>query len=86
MQPRHPLPNEADAIRREAAAFRRLSPAERLNAIMEVIAAGWRMLEQSPDREAILRQRQAQEDEWQRIQKELFAAYFRAHPEERPEM
>ncbi len=69
------FPNEAEKIRREAAAFRRLSPTERFVAILDLIASGVALLEHSPHREAGRRLRDAQEAEWQRIQKELFARH-----------
>jgi hypothetical protein len=69
------FPNEAEKIRREAAAFRRLSPSQRLRTLLGLIASGVRLLERSPHREAGQRLRLVQEAEWQRIQKELFARH-----------
>ncbi|HKI31124.1 MAG TPA: hypothetical protein VKA46_04610 [Gemmataceae bacterium] len=71
------FPNEADVIRQEADAFRRLSPTERLRVILDLIASGMTLLEHSPQREAGRRLRDAQEAEWQRLQKELFARHAR---------
>jgi hypothetical protein len=69
------FPSEADTIRREAAAFRRLSPSDRLRTLLGLIASGVRLMERSPHREAGRRLRLVQEAEWQRIQKELFARH-----------
>ena len=69
------FPNEADKIREEAAAFRRLSPAERLRAFLDLIASGATLLEHSPNREAIVRQQQAHEEEWRKAFRELFARH-----------
>jgi hypothetical protein len=71
------FPNEADAIYKEAEAFRHLSPTERLLAILDLIASGTALLNQSPHREASLRLQRAHEAEWQRVQKELFARHVR---------
>ncbi len=71
------FPNEAETIRRDAEAFRRLSPTERLRAILDLIASGLSLMEHSPRREAAQRLRDAQEAEWQRLQKELFARHAR---------
>ena len=67
------FPREADIIYERAEAFRRLSPTERLLPILDLIASGATMLEHSPNARARQGLRDAQEAEWQRIQKELFA-------------
>jgi hypothetical protein len=69
------FPNEADKIYEEAVAYRRLSPTERLLVILDLIASGTALLKQSPHREAMLRLQEADEAEWRRIHKELFARY-----------
>jgi hypothetical protein len=69
------FPSEADKIYREAQAYRRLSPTDRLLALLDLIASGMAILEQSPQREAAEALREAQEAEWRRIQKELFARH-----------
>jgi hypothetical protein len=76
---KHPIrfPREADTIYEQAAAFRRLSPTERLLAILDLIASGVALMAQSPNAEAAQRLREAQEAEWQRVQKELFARHGR---------
>jgi len=71
------FPCEADKIYEEAQTFRRLSPHERVRAIFDLIASGMRLLETSPKRETGRRLQEAQEAEWQRIQKELFARHVR---------
>ncbi|MBY0523533.1 MAG: hypothetical protein K2R98_09035 [Gemmataceae bacterium] len=76
-----PLPHRfarlADAAAAESRAFQQLGAAERLRAIFDLIASGMVLLQQSPHREAALRQRQADEAQWQHIQKELFARHGR---------
>jgi hypothetical protein len=67
------FPDERDKIYEAALAFRKLSPDERVLAILEVIAVGAAMIAASPNREAIERLQQEHEDAWQRAQKELFA-------------
>jgi hypothetical protein len=71
------FPRQADMIYDRAEAYRRLSPTERLLAILDLIASGKAIMDQSPQREAGRRLREAQEAEWQRIQKELFARHGR---------
>ena len=71
------FPSEADRIYEEAQAFRRLPPQERVRMMFDLIASGMRMLETSPKRETARRWHEAQEAEWQRIQKELFARHVR---------
>ena len=74
------FPNDADVIYQEAEAYRRLSPRDRLLALMDLIASGTALLAHMPalQREAILRQKQIQEEEWQRIHKGLFARWLRS--------
>jgi hypothetical protein len=69
------FPKQVDVIYERAVAFRRLTPTERFLRIRDLIASGQKLLEQSPRREAGRRLKQAQEDEWRRIQKELFARH-----------
>lgn len=71
------FPNEAETIRREAEAFRQLSPTDRFLSILDLIASGQKLLECSPQRDIGERLREAQEAEWQRLQKELFAHHAR---------
>lgn len=69
------FPRERDKIYQESLAFRRLSPDERFQAILEVIALGAAMMNESPHREAMLRLQQAHEEAWKKAQKELFARH-----------
>lgn len=66
------FPSEADRIYREAMEFRKLSSSERFMRIFSLCAAGETLLQHSPRREQALAQRRASEEEWRRIQKELF--------------
>jgi hypothetical protein len=66
------FPSEADTIYEEAEAFRQLSPTDRLLAILDLIAPGAELMRHSPNAEAAHVLRQADEAEWQRVQKELF--------------
>jgi hypothetical protein len=67
------FPEERDKIYREALAFRSLCPEERTRVMLDVIALGAAMMEESPNREAMLRLQQAHEEEWKKTQKELIA-------------
>ena len=69
------FPQEKDKIYQEALAFSRLSPDERFQAILDVIALGAAMMKESPHREAMLRLQQAHEEQWKKAQKELFARH-----------
>ena len=69
------FPNEADKIREEAQAFRRLSPTERMLAILDLAASGERMMRDSPGRDTANRLRMEQEVEWRRAYRELFARH-----------
>lgn len=67
------FPSERDQIYKDAERYRRLAPTDRLLALADLIASGTALLRQSPHREEGSRLRQAEEEEWRRIQKELFA-------------
>jgi len=69
------FPQETDKIYKEALAFRRLSPDQRFQAILEVIALGAAMMKESPHKEAMLRLQRAHEAEWKKAQQELFARH-----------
>jgi hypothetical protein len=71
------FPSEADKIYEEAQAFRRLPPHERVQTMFDLIASGMHLLEMSPKRETARRLHEAQEMEWQRIHRELFARHAR---------
>ncbi len=66
------FPREADTIFEQAEAYRQLSPTDRLLAIIDLIASGVAMMNESPHPEVGERLRLEQEVEWQRAQKELF--------------
>jgi hypothetical protein len=66
------FPREADTIFEQAEAYRQLSPTDRLLAILDLIASGVALMNESPHPEVGQRLRQDQEAEWQRAQKELF--------------
>jgi hypothetical protein len=72
MQPTIRFPDPADVMYEEAQAFRRLTPSERLTAILDLMASGLALIAGSPNREAARHLQVAQEEEWRRIQKELF--------------
>ncbi|MCI0456512.1 MAG: hypothetical protein L0Z62_05970 [Gemmataceae bacterium] len=69
------FPAEADTIYEQAAAYRRLTPTERLRVLLDLIASGMALLEHSPHRLAQQRLQEEHEAEWQRVQKELFARH-----------
>jgi hypothetical protein len=69
------FPNDAEKIHREALAFRRLSPAERTLAILDLLATGATLLSQSPNRLAAEQFRQEQKALWRQANKELFARH-----------
>jgi hypothetical protein len=60
---------------RRAAEFQRLSPDERWRELAALMAFGWSMVRSSPRREAIEKRMQEQEEEWRKIQRELFARH-----------
>jgi hypothetical protein len=66
------FPSENKKIEQEVSEFRRLSSTERFLRICSLSGFCERLLEQSPQREAILAERRASEEEWQRIHRELF--------------
>ena len=69
------FPKQSNVIFEAAEAYRRLSPTDRFLAILELIGFGEELMAHSPNREAALRLQLAEETEWQRIQKELFAKH-----------
>jgi hypothetical protein len=71
------FPNEADVIYEQAVAYRRLSPTDRLFALLDLIASGAALLEHAPHRAESARLHEAQEAQWQQAQKELFARHDR---------
>jgi hypothetical protein len=73
LPPRFPDPRE-EAYRR-AQEFRRLPPEGRWREIAALMEWGLNLARSSPRRAAIERLWQAQEEEWQRLQQELFVQY-----------
>ena len=65
------FPDHHEEARKRAAEFQRLSPDERWREMGAMMALGWAMVKASPHRAAIERRMEEQEQEWQRIQKEL---------------
>lgn len=74
MQQLH-FPDDADKIREEARAFRRLSPTERILAILDLAASGARMMRDSPCRDAANRLRAEHEEQWRLAYRELFTRH-----------
>jgi ABC-type lipopolysaccharide export system ATPase subunit len=66
------FPHPADVIAEEAARFRRLSGAERVNALMEMVEVAERQLATSPRREAILAQIEIDERAAQEAHRRVF--------------
>ena len=71
------FPHPADVIAREAERTRGLSVDDRLTHLAALITAGELLARGSPAREANRRLRQQSEAEWQRAQREVFAAHGR---------
>ena len=69
------FPDAQDEAYRRAQEFRRLSPAARWREIAALMEWGLALVRSSPRREAIEQRWAAQEAEWQRIQRELFATH-----------
>ena len=71
------FPPEGDRIYEESVAYRRLDSTERFLALADLMASGQSLLKQSAHRGAGSCLQQAQEAEWRRAQKELFARHGR---------
>jgi hypothetical protein len=69
------FPNHADEIYREAMEYRRLSPSDRLLAIVDLMALGEATLRESPNREYALAQWEAHERQWQIAHREVLARH-----------
>lgn len=69
------FPDEADKIYQEALEFRRLSGDEQWETLMGLLALGESIINASPQKDAIKRQQQEYEDQWQKAQRELFASH-----------
>ncbi len=66
------FPERAVEAHARAEEFRRLSPEERWNQIAELMEIGMNMVHNSPRRAEIERRMQAQEAEWQELQRKVF--------------
>ena len=66
------FPSEADVIYEEAQAYQSLNSMDRVLALLDLIASGAALLQNSPHRAEIARQKEQSELEWQEIHKELF--------------
>ncbi len=69
------FPNSAAEVHARAQEFRRLSPRERWKQITELMEIGMNMVHASPRRAEIERRMEAQEEEWQRLQRKVFSQY-----------
>jgi hypothetical protein len=69
------FPDRMEEARKRAEEFQRLSPDDRWREIAALMAFGLAMVRSSPQREAIERRMDEQEQEWRRVQKELFARH-----------
>jgi len=69
------FPNPAEEAYARAKEFRRLSPEERLKQIAELMEIGMNMIRNSPRRAEIERRMEAQEVEWQQLQRKVFGQY-----------
>jgi hypothetical protein len=71
------FPNDAEVIAEEAARFRALSPAARIEAIRGVLEAGALMIERSPNAEFVRRHAEEQEKLFEMKYKEFIARHAR---------
>jgi hypothetical protein len=69
------FPDEMQKLHDEAEAFRRLPPSDRFLVIVDLIASGERLMAESPHREFARKLKQQQEEQWHKIQRELFVRY-----------
>jgi hypothetical protein len=69
------FPNSGEEAYARAQEFRRLSPDERWKQIAELMEIGMNMVRDSPRRAEIERRMEAQEVEWQRLQRKVFNQY-----------
>jgi hypothetical protein len=69
------FPDAKEEARRRAAEFQRLSAEERWREMAALWAFGWAVVRSSPRRAAIEDRMQDQENEWRRIQEELFSRH-----------
>lgn len=71
------FPAEADLIFQEAEELRRMPATDRFRAILDVMEFGEMMMKASPCQAYAEEHGRFQEEEWQRIQKEVFARHGR---------
>jgi hypothetical protein len=69
------FPERAEEVYARAQEFRRLSPDERWRQIGGLMEIGMNMVRNSPRRADIERRMEAQEAEWQRLQRKVFSQY-----------
>jgi hypothetical protein len=69
------FPDRHEEARRRALEFQRLSSDEKWQRIAALMAFGLAMVKSSPHRAAIEKRMEEEEQEWRRVQKELFARY-----------
>jgi len=65
-----------EQVRLRYEAFQRLSPEEKLREFRAVIARGWAEIMSSPDREAILRRMDEEEERGKQVHRDLIAQYY----------
>jgi hypothetical protein len=66
------FPDPMEEARKRAEEFQRLSPDDRVRAMMDTIESGLALIRSSPHREAIDRVHAERRREWRAIQRELF--------------
>ena len=69
------FPDHHEEARKRAEEFQRLSPDERLRAMLDTIESGLALIRSSPHRAAIDRLTAEREREWWNIQQELFRSH-----------
>jgi phosphosulfolactate synthase (CoM biosynthesis protein A) len=69
------FPDPQEEARKRAEEFQRLSSTDRWREMAAMMAFGWEMVRTSPRRAEIERRMRDQEDEWRRIQQEIFVRY-----------
>jgi hypothetical protein len=71
------FPDHQEESRRRAEAFQQLTPAERWQEMGALFSFGWRMVNDSPHREEILKRMEENELHWRKIQEELITRHGR---------
>ena len=69
------FPNPAEEAYARAQEFRQLAPEDRWKQIVELMEIGMNMVRNSPRRVEIERRMEAQETEWQQLQRKVFSQY-----------